>query len=208
MSLPMAPSAVSLVDSGEEISITSNFRESTTQLQYDILIDDILRMSKVHSGTTIRALRKVDNFSQFYTKPDSAMFEAVLKTKPLNKISNFKKPAERQRVRSKRGSQFYAAQVKHMHSLTPTNGTKFKIGTNSTTERGDTICFRHLTRWRLERAFLLTLVRTENGLRSGRPNPSSWHHGLSFVSSIVPRCVERVKRPCFTFLTFPYRSNG
>ena len=105
----------------------------------------------------------------------------------FNKISNFKKPAERQRVRSKRGSQFYAAQVKHMHSLTPTNGTKFKIGTNSTTERGDTICFRHLTRWRLERAFLLTLVRTENGLRSGRPNPSSWHHGLSFVSSIVSK---------------------
>ena len=75
MSLRMAPSAVSLVDSGEEISITSNFRESTTQLQYDILIDGILRMSKVHSGTTIRALRKVDNFSQFYTKPDSAMFQ-------------------------------------------------------------------------------------------------------------------------------------
>jgi len=51
------------VDSGEEINITSNFHESTTQLQYDILIDGILRMPKVHSGTTVRALRKVDNFS-------------------------------------------------------------------------------------------------------------------------------------------------
>lgn len=71
------------VDSGEEISITSNFHESTTQLQYDILIDGILRVPNAHSGTTARALHEVDNFSQFYAKQDSAMFEAVLKTKPL-----------------------------------------------------------------------------------------------------------------------------
>ena len=40
-------------------------------------------MFVVHTGTTVRALRKVDNFGQFYAKQDSAIFEAVLKTKPL-----------------------------------------------------------------------------------------------------------------------------
>ncbi|OCL13347.1 hypothetical protein AOQ84DRAFT_114143 [Glonium stellatum] len=71
------------IDLGEEIGITSNFRGSTTQLQYDILIDGVLRMSKVHSGMTGKILRKVDNFSQFYAKQDSTMFEAALKTKAL-----------------------------------------------------------------------------------------------------------------------------
>lgn len=136
------------VDSGEEISITSNFHESTTQLQYDILIDGILRVPNAHSGTTARALHEVDNFSQFYAKQDSAMFEAVLKTKPLQ-----------QDIELQKGSRDTAGTI------------EFKIGTNSTTEREDTICFRHLTRWSLERAFLLTSVRTENGLESGRARP-------------------------------------
>ena len=120
MSLRMAPSAVSLVDSGEEISITSNFHESTTQLQYDILIDDILRMSKVHSGTTIRALRKVDNFSQFYTKPDSAMFEAVLKTKPLQQDIEFQK-ASRETAGTIEARISVLRRAGETHALTDTN---------------------------------------------------------------------------------------
>ena len=83
MSLRMAPSAVSLALIRVKRSASRATFARAPRSSNDILIDDILRTSKVHGGTTARALRKVDNFSQFYTKPDSAMFEAVLKTKPF-----------------------------------------------------------------------------------------------------------------------------
>ena len=128
--------------------------------------------------------------------------------KPIlfSKISNFKR-RQRDSGYDRSGSQFYGAPVKHMHPLMLTNGTKFKIGTNSATKREDTICFHPLARWSLERVFLLTSVRTENGLGSGRARPLALELPMGCPSFLLSfqGYVESAKRSYSTSLMLSCR---
>ena len=94
-----------------------------------------------------------------------------------------------------------------MHPLMLTNGTKFKIGTNSATKREDTICFHPLARSSLERVFLLTSVRTENGLGSGRARPLALELPVGCPSFLLSfqGYVESAKRSYSTSLMLSYK---